>query len=208
MRHSGTAFAQSRLEQANTPAIKAPPPTYSPIPLSMMKAFGTTNPLLEQLALQSAPKTAEIERQVAALPAPSSAQPIIPIMRPVGPPIVIKYGQGGRVDEHRQMFCGYRLSKRKVEIRGPCYSACTLLLAYVEPENLCIADGAFMAFHSIRSMERGELMVAATREFYTSMPLVIRMWIDDNGGWQNLPLDGYWTMHDRQLWARGYPKCK
>ena len=29
-------------------------------------------------------------------------------------------------------------------------------LAYVEPDNLCIAPNAFMAFHSIRSMEHGE----------------------------------------------------
>ena len=36
----------------------------------------------------------------------------------------------------------------------------------------------------------------------------IRQWIDDNGGWQNLPLNGYWTMYDRELWAMGYPKCK
>jgi hypothetical protein len=111
------------------------------------------------------------------------------------------------VDEHRQTFAGYQRHKAKVEIRGPCYSACTLVLAYVEPENLCIAPNAFMAFHAIRSAEHGEIMVGATHEFYASMPAPIQQWIKANGGWQNLPLNGYWTMHDRQLWAFGYPKC-
>ena len=27
-------------------------------------------------------------------------------------------------------------------------------------------------------------------------------------GDENLPLNGYWTLYDRQMWAMGYPKCK
>ena len=42
--------------------------------------------------------------------------------------VVIKYGQGGRVDEHKQRFDDYRRTRAKVEVRGPCYSACTMLL--------------------------------------------------------------------------------
>jgi hypothetical protein len=185
-----------------------PPPTYSPIPPSMMKAFATTNPLLEQLATQSAAKTAEIVQRLAAIPT-LGASPIVPPSNPLTrSPIVISFGKGGRVDEHRQQFAVYQRAKSKVEIRGPCYSACTLVLAYVEPENLCIASGGFMAFHAIRSMEHGEIMVGATHEFYASMPAPIQLWIRDNGGWQNLPLNGYWTLYDRQMWAMGYPKCK
>ena len=135
-----------------------------------------------------------------------------PIVAPVRPnlmqqPVVISFGRGGLVDEHRQTFANYQSRKAKVEIRGPCYSACTLVLAYMEPASLCIAEGAFMAFHAIRSSEYGDILVGATHQYYADMPPVIRMWIDDNGGWQNLPLNGFWTMRDRQLWARGYPKC-
>jgi hypothetical protein len=25
--------------------------------------------------------------------------------------------------------------------------------------------------------------------------------------WQALPLDGFWTMYDRDLWQMGYPRC-
>ena len=44
---------------------------------------------------------------------------------------------------------------------------------------LCIAPNAFMAFHAIRSMEHGEIMVGAT---HASMPVPIQAWIRDNGG--------------------------
>ena len=83
-----------------------------------------------------------------------------------------------------------------------------MLLTYVAPENLCIAPNAFMAFHAVRSIERGELMVFDTWQTYSMMPPPVQQWIRDNGGWHNLPLTGYWTMHDRELWAMGYPKCK
>jgi hypothetical protein len=33
-------------------------------------------------------------------------------------------------------------------------------------------------------------------------------WIDRTGGWEHLPLDGYWTMYARDLWAMGYPRCE
>ena len=193
---TGAAFGQQSTHPMSVP------PKYSPIPPSMEKAFATTNPLLDQLATQSAAKTAEVAQRL-------GAGPIIapPSNNPPRAPIVISFGSGGKVDEHRQQFAVYQRHKAKVEIRGPCYSACTLVLAYVEPDNLCIAPGAFMAFHAIRSAEHGEIMVGATHEFIASMPLPIQRWIRDNGGWQNLPLHGYWTMYDRQLWAMGYPKC-
>jgi len=164
-------------------------PYYEPLP-SMIRAMSATNPLLEQLARQSA--------------APMIAPPSNAMLQA---PIVIGFGRGGFVDEHRKTFAGYQRHKAKVEIRGPCYSACTFVLAYVEPGNLCIAPSAFMAFHAIRSAEHGEIMVGATQQYYADMPPLVRRWIDHNGGWQNLPLNGYWTMYDRELWAMGYPRC-
>ena len=122
--------------------------------------------------------------------------------------VIIKYGRGGRVDEHTLRFADYRRNGTKVEVRGPCYSACTMVLAYVGTDRLCIAEGAFMAFHAVRTQERREYMKVETEFFYTNLPLPIRQWIDRTGGWQNLPIDGYWPMYDRYLWAVGYPQCK
>ena len=56
---TGAAFGQQSTHPKNVP----PPTTYSPIPPSMEKAFTTRQPLLEQLARQSAAKTAEINQQ-------------------------------------------------------------------------------------------------------------------------------------------------
>jgi hypothetical protein len=51
-------------------------------------------------------------------------------------------------------------------------------------------------------------MSEATRLMYVSYPPEVRRWIDAHGGYEKFPLDGYWTLYDRELWAMGYPKCK
>ena len=122
--------------------------------------------------------------------------------------VIIKYGQGGRVDEHRQRFADYRRTKTKVEIRGPCYSACTMVAAYIPKADLCIAEGAFFAFHAVRVRETHKISLTETEAAYWDQPEQIRSWIDANGGWQALPLDSFWTMYDRDLWEMGYPKCQ
>jgi hypothetical protein len=123
--------------------------------------------------------------------------------------VIINYGKGGLVIPHKERFLEYRLMKTRVEIRGPCYSACTMITGYVEPENLCIAQGAFLAFHAARGLYNPRQISAdATAEMYWLQPPKIRDWIDRNGGHEKLPLDGYWTMYDRELWAIGYPRCK
>jgi hypothetical protein len=121
--------------------------------------------------------------------------------------IVITYGAGGSIYEHNMKFAGYRNAGFEVEIRGPCYSACTLITAYVGKDKLCIASGAFFAFHAVRSAAHENLPLA-TGVMYRQQPAEIRGWIDRTGGWENLPLDGFWIMHDRELWAIGYPRCK
>jgi hypothetical protein len=121
--------------------------------------------------------------------------------------VVIKYGRGGLLHEHISRFAGYRNKKSKVEIRGPCLSACTLVLAYVSKADLCIGAGAFLAFHAVRDLAAHKILPAETGVMYYQQPEDIRAWIDRNGGWQKLPLDGFWTMYDRELWAMGYPRC-
>jgi hypothetical protein len=44
---------------------------------------------------------------------------------------LITYGAGGAINEHNLKFAGYRNIGAMVEIRGGCYSACTLISAYV-----------------------------------------------------------------------------
>ena len=160
----------------------------------------TAVPLLDQLARQSAAKTAEIAR----------AQPQYAVIRREEdkPPetVVIKYGAGGLMATHYALYTNYRRAKTKVEVRGPCYSACTLVLAYVA--DICIAEGAFMAFHAVRSAETNARMDFETRLAYSKMPPAIQGWLDDRGGPDKLSLHSFWTLTDRELWAFGYPKCQ
>ena len=185
---TGAAFGQAADEPLPGQPLYKAPPTYSPIPPVMAKAF-------------------------APIPSPPGWEitgPATPMIKPPPPPpkvVVVKFGNGGRIDEHRATFEGYSRNKARVELRGPCYSACTLMLGYVERENLCIAPGAFMALHAVRGEHFHQFMVAETRKMYETYPPEIRRWIDHSGGWHNLPIDGFWTMYDHSLWALGYPKC-
>ena len=137
---------------------------------------------------------------------PAAVKPA-PLAWPPAIVVIIRHGQGGKLADHRQRFADYRDTKARVELRGPCYSACTLITAYVAKADLCIAEGAFFAFHAVRSLERHELMPGQTAQMYYQQPPEIQRWVDRMGGWEKLPLDGYWTMYDRDLWAMGYPRC-
>jgi hypothetical protein len=87
-------------------------------------------------------------------------QPPPPAYKPtVLPPVVIPaHGMGGNLDEHKILFASYRAYGMSVELRGPCYSACTVLTSYVGKDKLCIGEGGFMAFHAARSGRTGWTM--------------------------------------------------
>ena len=168
----------------------------SPVPISTLRAIPSDGWLPPDQRLRG-------DR----LPVTLTPAPLPPIER-APDTVIIRYGKGGLVEPHKERFLEYRLMKTKVEIRGPCYSACTLITSYVEPENLCIAEGAFFAFHAVRGFNTGERMDTETLIAYKMQPMPIQRWIERNGGHEKLPLDGYWTMYDRELWAIGYPRCK
>ena len=75
--------------------------------------------------------------------------------------------------------------------------------AALDLRDLCIAPGAFMAFHAIRSFELGKRMFSETGKAYLIMPAPIKRWIDDNGGHHNLPstATGRCTIARCGLWA-------
>lgn len=185
--------------------------TATPFPSTITRV-----PVLDELARRSAAKTAELAKQDMVRPqyaiirrmegegyAPWTARETAPVKPPET--VVIRHGAGGRMDMHYALYADYRRAKTKVEVRGPCYSACTLVLAYVD--DICIAEGAFMAFHAVRSAETGARMDFETRLAYSKMPPAIQGWLDDRGGPDKLSLHNFWTLTARDLWAFGYPKC-
>lgn len=122
-------------------------------------------------------------------------------------PVVMHGGRGGWIAEHKFRFGLLKQNNATVEMRGGCWSACTLITSFIPKERLCFAAGSFLAFHSAVSADhRPELH--STVLMYISYPAEIRDWIDRNGGPTKMTVETYWTMRDHELWAIGYPRCK
>jgi hypothetical protein len=174
-------------------------------------AFGEVPPAVtdETVVVMTPPKVYPpdpLER-----PRTTTVRPVMPLPTTTLTPdkLVMTLGNGGWIDEHHILFEGYRRTGTMVELRGPCYSACTMITAYVAKDKLCIAPGTFFAFHGARTgaSNNQQLSPEVTAQMYRMQPPEIRNWIDHNGGYDKLPLHGFWTMYDRELWAMGYPQC-
>jgi hypothetical protein len=57
-------------------------------------------------------------------------------------------GKGASIPEHDFECSRLAETGASVEMRGGCYSACTLLTSYFPKERLCFGEGAFLAFHA------------------------------------------------------------
>jgi hypothetical protein len=198
------AVADAAIGQNSSVHVKTAPTYHQPLP-SMEKALSTSSPLLEQLASQSAGKTAEIARMQIRPSGDGSRLEMAALSQPV----VMHREIGGSIPMHENRFRAMARTGAKVEMRGPCYSACTLLTAYIPKERLCFGQGSFLAFHAASSdPDRRFYDRQATMLMYQSYPAEIKSWIDRRGGWEQFTTHEYWTLYDRDLWAMGYPKCK
>lgn len=144
------------------------------------------------------------QRRLLALSAPIVPAALTPPLEPV----VMNGGRGGLIAEHHVRFWALKRQGAAVEMRGPCWSACTLITSYIPKERLCFAEGSFLAFHSARAPDSVRPALQSTLEMYVSYPAEIRHWIDRNGGPYKMTVETFWTMYDRDLWAIGYPRCK
>jgi hypothetical protein len=145
------------------------------------------------------------QRALAALSAPIVPAALAPPLEPV----VLNGGRGGRVHEHQSRFWALKQQGAPVEMRGGCYSACTLITAFIPKDRLCFGEGSFLAFHMASTIEEHPRPHPhGTYLMYASYPTEIRQWIDAHGGPYKLTVETFWTMYDRDLWAIGYPRCK
>jgi hypothetical protein len=70
---------------------------------------------------------------------------------PGAPRLVITDSPGGNVDAFNEKFLEWSAIKGlRVEIRAWCASACTQVLTYFAPSQICFAPGARMGFHAVR----------------------------------------------------------
>jgi hypothetical protein len=108
--------------------------------------------------------------------------------------------QGGRIDQHIERWKALAASGGDVEIRGFCWSACTLVTAYIPKERLCFSKTAMLAFHLAR-FSNGEPSIEGSRRMFNAYPKDIRAWLRAKGGLEKMPLQGYWLMFPSE--ARG-----
>ena len=122
-------------------------------------------------------------------------------------PIVIHGGMGGLISEHQYRFLALKQQNATVEMRGGCWSACTLITGYIPKDRLCFAAGSFLAFHAAQTADH-RLSMNDTWMMYFAVPTQIQNWLDANGGPIKMTVDKYWFLRDVDLWNMGYPRCK
>jgi hypothetical protein len=125
--------------------------------------------------------------------------------------LVLRRGPGGVIAEHVKRFEELARSGDDVEVRGPCFSACTLIVTYVPKERLCFDEFASLNFHHAGGVEirlNNAEAVAATRWMFQRYPQSIRDWLNARGGVEKVPQIGWWTLDASDLWEMGYRKCE
>ena len=121
--------------------------------------------------------------------------------------IVLQYEPGGIIGEHMKRWRELAQSGDDVEIRGPCFSACTLIVGYVPKERLCFGDYASLQFHAAREAD-GKMSEWATWSMFSNYPNDIRNWLKARGGVPKMTVANFWELRAEELWNMGYHKCK
>jgi hypothetical protein len=97
------------------------------------------------------------------------------------PPFVIVDDRGGMVAAYDALAEKFASNGRKVEIRGYCQSACTILLA-LPPGQICAHDGAEFWFHQASESGSKRRSDPATSWLMGRYPEPVRAWLDQRGG--------------------------
>lgn len=93
--------------------------------------------------------------------------------------------RGGSLGEYLIRFATIRDSGEHVMIDGGCFSACTLVTAFIPKERICVTKRAVLGFHAgWIGGENGQRAVSVdgTRLLYEMYPRNIRAWITRHGG--------------------------
>jgi hypothetical protein len=93
--------------------------------------------------------------------------------------------RGGPIGYYIHKYEKLRASHQSVIIDGLCASACTIALATVAPDNICVTPRARMAFHAawdFGAHGREVTNRGATRMLYSMYPSSIKRWLDRRGG--------------------------
>jgi ATP-dependent protease ClpP protease subunit len=93
--------------------------------------------------------------------------------------------RGGPIGRYVDRYERLRSSGETVIIDGLCASACTIVLATVSHNRICVTPNANLAFHAAWDFgTRGRAVTnpEATRMLYSMYPSQVRHWITSRGG--------------------------
>jgi hypothetical protein len=83
--------------------------------------------------------------------------------------------RGGLIIAYQMQWAMLAPQSVNVQIKGPCVSACTILLGYKPRERICVSSGASLGFHLATP-------AFVTEDLLRVYPLDIRLWIEQHGG--------------------------
>jgi hypothetical protein len=117
----------------------------------------------------------------------------------------IRADGGGEVGSYLYKYSQIRQSGQRVVIDGPCLSACTLVLAVIPRNRMCVTERAHLGFHAARYVnDSGRLVMTTqgTRHVMRFYPAAVQRWIRRHGG-----LNGHMIyMHGNELTSL-IPRC-
>jgi ATP-dependent protease ClpP protease subunit len=93
--------------------------------------------------------------------------------------------QGGQIGRYVDRYEQLRASGQTIVIDGLCASACTIILAAIPHDKICVTPNAKLAFHAAWDFGAHGHTVAnpeATRTLYSMYPSQVRRWIASQGG--------------------------
>ena len=139
---------------------------------------------------------------------PNGWNGVWPNTRVEDPSMVILFEPGGVIKEHVERWRELARSGADVEILGPCYSACTLIVTYVPKERLCFGAFATLQFHLAWNRETGKPSLDATQWMLKQYPREIYDWIMERGGVASMTIPTFKELRAPALWSWGYRQCK
>jgi hypothetical protein len=93
--------------------------------------------------------------------------------------------RGGLIDRYLDNYEELDASGQAVMIDGLCASACTIVLAAIPRDRICVTPKANLAFHAawdFGTHRRAITNLEATRMLFAMYPAQVRRWIARHGG--------------------------
>src|SRR5262245_3075311 len=121
--------------------------------------------------------------------------------------IILQDQPGGFFPLHKRFFEVLESIGSIVEIRGRCFSGCTLGLSYIPKERLCFDERALLGVHF--SYWFSGTVNDNSQDMFDSYPQDIRAWLQQKGGLEKMPHGAeFWAISAPELWKMGYRKCE